>query len=36
MKRNLIPKEGDHYMRALLACNRHPARELTYPVLIAA
>ena len=25
MKRNLSPEEGDHYMRALLACNRHPA-----------
>ena len=36
MKRTLSPKQGDHYLRALLAGNRHPARELTYPVLIAA
>ena len=23
MKHTLSPEEGDHYMRALLACNRH-------------
>ena len=26
MKRILSSKQGDHYMRALLACNRHRAR----------